>query len=76
MKKRFRIDRFNFSANTPKKEQKEELEADYFSLSLLMPEEKIKELLQLNIPVFLIARYFGVSISAVRYRMFFLRNNL
>ncbi len=65
----YRIDSYNH------KEDNEETEADYFAASLLMPEDKLRNILKetKNIPA--IAEYFGVSTSAIKSRINWMKMN-
>lgn len=48
---------------------KEEIFANQFAASLLMPKEAIEELVNKKLPDFLLAQRFGVSDDAVRFRL-------
>lgn len=53
----------------------EELEANYFALCLLIPENKLRKayyLLQGNKE--LVAKYFGVDVNVLNWRISFLKN--
>lgn len=70
---KLRIDKYNYSTNS--KEALEEIEANYFAASLLMPQERFEQTLKLATTLKQIARYFGVSESAVRNRIRWLKMN-
>lgn len=74
---RFRLDTVH--SNATEEERQEELEANYFSASLLVPAYKLVEILKAtrNIPESLqyIADYFGVSKSMIGVRIRWLQQN-
>jgi Zn-dependent peptidase ImmA (M78 family) len=69
----YRIDKYNYSQNTP--EAKQETEANYFAASLLMPKKKFSEILNTTNNIKAIADYFGVSETAVVNRIRWLQQN-
>lgn len=71
---KYRIDRYNYKLDT--KESIEETEANYFAASLLMPKEKFLEVLQTTSDLKVVAKFFGVSESAVANRKRWINNNL
>jgi Zn-dependent peptidase ImmA (M78 family) len=70
---KYRVDKYIF--NEPTKESVEEMEANYFAASFLMPKEDFIELNEKIDDVNLIAKYFGVSLSALRVRKEWLKHN-
>lgn len=72
-KRKLRIDKFNYRAKT--KEAKEETEANYFAASLLMPQDKFESILHRTYELKEVARYFGVSETAVVNRIRWLKMN-
>ncbi len=66
---KFRIDFESGYYPTDPKVQKEELEANYFAGAILMPEKKVKELIELDYSLEDMAAYFSVSRSALHVRM-------
>jgi Zn-dependent peptidase ImmA (M78 family) len=72
-KEKFRLDLFDYAADT--KESKQETEANYFAASLLMPKKEFEELLAWTQDNEKIAEYFGVSVPAVEARIKWLNQN-
>lgn len=70
---KFRVDKYNYQANTP--EAKEETEANFFAACLLMPEDEFLGILNKAEGTAEIAKYFGVSESAVSNRIRWLKQN-
>jgi len=70
---KLRIDKYNYQANT--KEAKEETEANYFAASLLMPKIEFMSVIENAGTVGQVAKYFGVSQTAVVNRIRWLRQN-
>lgn len=70
---RLRIDKYDYRANT--KMAKEETEANYFAASLLMPKAEFLSVLEKAETLDAIAKYFGVSQTAVSNRIRWLRQN-
>lgn len=70
---RFRLDLFDYKADTTK--SKQETEANYFAASLLMPKNEFEELSKLTSDKTKIAEYFGVSVPAIETRIKWLNQN-
>ena len=70
---KFRLELFNYGANT--EESLQETEANYFAASLLMPRSEMHQMLKLTDNHTLIARYFGVTESALRTRIKWMNDN-
>lgn len=70
---KFRLDLFNYSNNS--KESAEETEANYFAASLLMPKKEVEAMQVLTKDPEVIAKYFGVSKSAIEKRIEWLAKN-
>lgn len=68
--KKFRIDKYNYDDS---EDSMQEIEANFFAATLLMPIDTIKELKLLRFPIFAMAEYFGVSETAMRNRLRWLR---
>ena len=73
MEKNNDVDKFEYIdlrgplSSTGKNE--EEIFANNFAASLLMPKKEVKKLLQENMEITLMAFYFGVSFEAMKYRI-------
>lgn len=70
---KLRIDQFDYSQNT--QNSLEETEANYFAASILVPKEKLLNVLSITHDISVIAAYFGVSKPVVETRMGWLKKN-
>ena len=69
---KFRLDFFNMYSD---EDAQDETEANYFAASLLMPEARFMKLCKAGLDERLIAKYFGVSVAAVRVRLAWINQN-
>lgn len=71
--KKYRIDFIDYTKED--KETEEEIEANYFAGSLLVPKEKLLELLRFTDKTEKIAEYFGVSKAVIDTRIKWIQKN-
>jgi Zn-dependent peptidase ImmA (M78 family) len=70
---KYRIDRYNYYDSADAKESTEEMEANYFACCLLVPEQKLRNILEETNDIAAISKYFGVDPSVVNLRINFLK---
>lgn len=68
---KYRIDKIDYNDPT----NKDEIEANLFAATLLMPRDKLAELLRYTKDLNLIAKHFGVSPTALKTRILWLKQN-